>query len=106
MTDEIQPTTEQGTHAPAAAPGTSVEEPRGRRMARMRRLVDEHPVALLAGVAAVGAVTGLEWAAGALIGLGAGALLGGRPTHEVRAELRRRFRNWLGAEQAGSQSGG
>jgi hypothetical protein len=98
MNDEIQRTPES---EPTATPGTA-EDWRG----RLRRLVDEHPIAVLAGAAAVGAVVGIEWAAGALIGLGAGALLSGKPVHEVRDDLRRRWRRWMTVEGAGSESPG
>jgi hypothetical protein len=43
---------------------------------RLRDAVKNHPMTLLAGAAVVAAVAGVELAAGALIGLGAAALLG------------------------------
>jgi hypothetical protein len=77
-----------------------------RRVGRVRKLVDEHPVAVLAGAAAIGALAGVEWALGALIGLGAGALLTGRRPREVPQELLRRWRALASRHDATAPTGG
>jgi hypothetical protein len=67
-----------------------VAAPARQPLRRVRAFAKEHPVAMLAGAAAVGAVVGAEWAAGALVGLGAAALLNNETGRDLRERLRRR----------------
>lgn len=88
--------------------GEAVRSP---RMRRVRTFVKDHPVVMLAGAAAVGAVTGVEWAAGALIGMAAASLLGDRRGLEWRDRMLRRGREVLERKHkaegvaAGAQAG-
>jgi 2-keto-4-pentenoate hydratase len=73
----------------------SAAEPRQARATgqRLRALVKNHPVTLLAGAAAVAALAGVELAAGALIGLGAAGLLATDEGRGLRQSIFGRGRN-------------
>jgi hypothetical protein len=76
----------------------NVAEGQARRGGLLRRVADfakQHPVTLLASAAAVGVVAGVEMAAGALIGIGATALLTVKKGRELREDALRLGREML-----------
>jgi len=76
--------------------------------AREKGFIRRHPAATLAVLAGAGAIAGAEWAAGALVGMAALALVSRRTAGDraalvergkrLLARARRRFEHWAGTE--------
>jgi hypothetical protein len=73
----------------------SEQPPRRAFSHRLRSLAKDHPLTLLAGAAAVGVLAGVEVAAGALMGIGAVALLATDAGRDLREKVRARGRGLL-----------
>lgn len=91
MPDDTAPT------PPSQSPPEDKSGPQGVRGAaqRARTLAKEHPTLTLAAAAGVGAVAGVPFAFGALVGIAATSVVATRTGREVRQDLVRRGRELL-----------
>jgi hypothetical protein len=94
--NESTTTTTEGTPQPQGQEGT-----RG-PMRRLRALTKEHPLAMLAGAATVAMLAGVEVGLGALLGLGAAAMVATDAGRNLRQAVLNRGRNLLHPRSGGA----
>jgi hypothetical protein len=68
---------------------------------RARQAAKDHPAAVLVAGAVAGTLAGVEWAAGALLGIGAAMLFSRKSGPEIRRNLVRRGRELMDRLRAG-----
>jgi hypothetical protein len=94
---------ESTTTTPEGTPQPQGQQRTGRlSIRRLRALTKDHPLAMLAGAATVAMLAGVEVGLGALLGLGAAAMVATDAGRDLRQAMLNRGRNLLHPRSGGA----